>query len=77
MTAPAGARLAALRHGRVVAFSPARATGEVEDDHGARFGFHCVEIADGSRRIDEGARVVFSLAPTHDGDLEARQLVRC
>ena len=47
--------------------------GVVEEAGGARFGFHCVEIADGSRRIEVGDRVTFSLRAGHDGTLEARQ----
>lgn len=67
-------RLASLRHGRVVAFSPERCTGEVEDGAG-RYPFHCVEIADGTRRIAEGTPVVFALRAAHGGTLEAVQLV--
>jgi len=34
--------------------------------------FHCTAIADGSRRIDEGAGVVFVLVPSLGGELEGR-----
>lgn len=73
--AHAAGRLAALRRGRVTAFSVERGLGAVEEPGGARFGFHCVEIADGTRRIEVGTRVVFLLQPGHDGALEARQLL--
>ena len=67
-------RLASLRQGRVVTFSSARCTGEVEDEHG-RYPFHCVEIADGTRRNAEGTPVVFALRPADGGIFEAVQLV--
>lgn len=67
-------RLALLRQGRVVAFSSERCTGEVEDERG-RYPFHCVEIADGTRRIAEGTPVVFALRAAHGGIFEAVQLV--
>lgn len=73
--APDSGRLGAIRRGRVADFSPERCLGVVEEEGGARFAFHCVEIAGGTRRIEIGARVVYSLRPGHDGLLEARQLV--
>jgi CspA family cold shock protein len=33
--------------------------GTIVDDDGAEYLFHCVEIADGTRTIDVGTRVVF------------------
>ena len=39
------------------------------------YGFHATAIADGTRRIDEGAAVVFTVAPGHRGRYEARSLV--
>ncbi len=41
----------------VVAFDEARGDGAVRDDLGREFYFHCVSIADGSRRVDVGTRV--------------------
>jgi hypothetical protein len=53
-----------IRCGRVEGFDPVRGTGEVaDDDGGAVRSFHAANIADGSRRIDLGARVVFALLP--------------
>jgi hypothetical protein len=73
--ASAAGRLRATRCGRVAAFSYERGLGVVEDQEGRRFSFHCVEIADGSRRIEVGVPVVFSLGLGLGGSLEARQLV--
>ncbi len=63
------------RHGRVASFDRARGLGTVVDDFGESFGFHATAIADGSRTVEVGAEVVFSLAPGHTGRYEARSLV--
>jgi cold shock CspA family protein len=63
--------------GRVASFDPTRGIGTVADDAGAVYAFHATAIADGSRRIDVGTRVSFSLAPGHGGRHEARVLVAC
>jgi cold shock CspA family protein len=47
--------------GRVTDFDEHVGLGHVVDDGGAEYLFHCVEIADGSRRIDVGAVVEFDL----------------
>jgi cold shock CspA family protein len=59
----------------VASFDPARGLGAVEDDDGTTFGFHATAIADGSRRIDVGTAVVFTVTPGHSGLYEARSLV--
>jgi cold shock CspA family protein len=61
---------AGLRHGRVASFDPARGLGE----DGTAFGFHATAIADGSRTIEVGAVVTFTVAPGHRGRYEARSL---
>ncbi|MBU6233196.1 MAG: hypothetical protein KJS64_03000 [Acidobacteria bacterium] len=48
----------ALIHGVVSAFDEVRGEGVVTSDAGIDFYFHCVALADGTRRIDVGARVV-------------------
>jgi cold shock CspA family protein len=63
--------------GRVASFDAARGLGTVTDDAGNVFAFHATAIADGSRRIDVGTRVSYSLAPGHGGRHEARTLVVC
>ena len=63
------------RHGRVASFDPARGLGTVADEAGTRYGFHATAIADGSRRIETGADVVFVVAPGHGGRHEARSVV--
>lgn len=61
--------------GRVASFDRTRGLGTVTDDSGAVHSFHATAIADGSRRIDVGTRVSYSLAPGHGGRREARTLV--
>ena len=60
--------------GRVVEFDEHVGTGTVEGEDGTRLFFHCVAIADGSRRIDVGAAVTYDVAPGHLGRYEARGL---
>jgi cold shock CspA family protein len=57
--------------GRVVEFDEHVGTGAVEGEDGARLFFHCVAIADGSRRIDVGTVVTYEVAPGHLGRYEA------
>ncbi len=60
--------------GRVASFDPGRGLGLVSDEDGASYGFHATAIADGSRRIEVGAAVVFTVAPGQRGLYEARSL---
>jgi cold shock CspA family protein len=43
--------------GQVVAFDEASGLGTMRSEEGETFMFHCVDIADGSRTIEVGARV--------------------
>ena len=63
------------RLGRVASFDAARGLGTVEDDAGTTYGFHATAIAGGTRRIDVGVAVTFTVAPGHGGRCEARSLV--
>lgn len=47
--------------GRIVEFDEHRGLGLVEVVTGERFLFHCIELADGSRRIDTGTDVEFEV----------------
>jgi cold shock CspA family protein len=58
-------------NGTVVEFDEHVGLGTVEGEDGARLGFHCVAIADGSRRIDVGAAVTFDVVPGRLGRWEA------
>jgi cold shock CspA family protein len=60
--------------GRVVEFDEHAGTGAVEGEDGARLFFHCVAIADGSRRIDVGAEVTYDVVPGRLGRWEAWRL---
>jgi cold shock CspA family protein len=46
-------------YGTVTLFDERRGLGEITDDSGQVWPFHCAEIADGSRKIDVGQRVSF------------------
>jgi CspA family cold shock protein len=48
-------------HGTVVEFDAASGLGVVQAADGRRFPFHCIEIADGTRRIEVGTAVSFGL----------------
>ena len=48
--------------GRVATFDDPAGFGEVADDEGRRWWFHCTAIADGTRTIAEGAEVCFAIA---------------
>lgn len=57
--------------GRVVDFDETRGDGHLESDDGRRIYFHCIGIADGTRRIDVGARVSARRVTGHRGADEA------
>lgn len=48
-----------ITEGVVSSFDIGAATGVVTADDGTAYPFHCIEIADGTRTIEEGARVSF------------------
>jgi cold shock CspA family protein len=62
----------APRIGVVSEFDEPRGLGVVCDDDGRSYRFHCAALADGTRRIEPGTRVVFSVVAGHGGRDEAR-----
>jgi hypothetical protein len=64
----------ALLIGSVAEFDAAVGWGTVAAADGRRWGFHCTQIADGSRVIDVAAPVTFELVPGHGGAWEAARL---
>lgn len=60
--------------GTVVAWDERGGYGLVRSDDGAEHFFHCTAIADGSRTIEEGARVTFEVVPGRLGRWEATDL---
>ncbi|HEX3426295.1 MAG TPA: cold shock domain-containing protein [Acidimicrobiales bacterium] len=74
---PLMARMAAVRYGVVSDFDEAVGLGTVTAEDGQRFSFHCTEIADGSRTIDQGTPVEFRVVAGHLGRFEAAGLRRC
>ena len=61
-----------MPRGAVVDFDEAKGYGTVEDAAtGARYFFHCTQIADGSRSISLGALVEFEVTAGRQGRWEA------
>jgi cold shock CspA family protein len=61
-----------MPHGVVVAFDEHAGFGTVRSaDDGRELFFHCTQILDGSRVIDVGAEVAFSVVAGHGGRWEA------
>jgi hypothetical protein len=60
--------------GTVREFDEFRGLGAVVTEDGTRYPFHCTQIADGTRRIDVGAPVRFSLRPGGLGRWEAASI---
>ena len=60
--------------GKVVEFDEHVGLGEVEGEDGRRYGFHCTQIADGTRTIAVGTDVTFEVFPGHLGRWEAAYL---
>lgn len=61
--------------GVVSAFDEAAGLGRVVTGSGHELDFHCTAIADGTRVIDVGATVAFTVATGHLGVVEARSMV--
>ena len=59
------------RRGTVRTFDERRGLGEIESDDGTTFPFHSTAIANGSRRIAEGAQVEFDVVAGLPGRWEA------
>ncbi|MGH9300320.1 MAG: hypothetical protein ACRD0I_10755 [Acidimicrobiales bacterium] len=57
--------------GRVSEFDSEVGLGRVTTPDGRSFGFHCAQIADGSRNIEVGTPVAFQVVPGHLGSWEA------
>jgi cold shock CspA family protein len=68
---------APVQLGVVAHFDGAAGLGTVRGDDGRDYGFHCTQIADGSRAIDEGAAVAFEVVAGHLGRWEAAAVRPC
>ena len=65
-----------MRTGVVVDFDEQVGLGTIEDGDGARWGFHCTRITDGTRTIDPGTTVVFIVGPGGPGRWEAVEVLK-
>jgi CspA family cold shock protein len=66
----------AVRRGSIESFDEAAGLGVVREDNDARYPFHCTQIVDGSRSIDEGVTVWFEVVAGHQGRWEASSIRR-
>jgi cold shock CspA family protein len=57
--------------GSVESYDAGRGWGTIIADDGERLGFHCTQIADGSRSVPVGATVRYRRIPAHLGTYEA------
>lgn len=57
--------------GTVVEFDYDRGLGTLLADDGRRLGFHCTAMADASRRVEPGTRVIFEVMAGRRGRWEA------
>jgi len=69
------ADLSDVHLGSVESYDAAAGLGSLRHDAGHALDFHCTAIADGTRMIEVGARVAFTVATSHNGTVEARSLV--
>jgi CspA family cold shock protein len=60
--------------GTVETFDAELGLGTVRGEDGRTYGFHCTQIADGSRRVEPGAAVRFDVVAGHLGRWEAAAL---
>lgn len=61
----------------VTAFDAESGLGSVRADGGRSYPFHCTQIADGSRQIDEATPVEFEVVAGHTGQWEVAGLRPC
>ena len=66
-----------VRRGLVERFDEAAGLGLVRGEDDVGYPFHCAQIADGSRSIDEGVTVWFEVVGGHRGQWEASSIRRC
>jgi cold shock CspA family protein len=59
------------RQGKVRSFDERRGLGEIAAEDGKTFPFHCIAIADGTRRIAPGTAVEFDVVAGLPGRWEA------
>jgi cold shock CspA family protein len=62
------------RSGVVASFDADEGLGTLALDDGTTVPFHATQLADGTRRVEVGARVTASIVPWHLGRLEATEI---
>ena len=62
--------------GTVSSFHPERGLGTITESHGHTLPFHAVALADNSRQIEVGDRVMFRLVPGRLGQWEGSDIVK-
>jgi cold shock CspA family protein len=66
-----------VRRGSIERFDDAVGLGTVRGEDGVDYPFHCTQIVDGSRVIDEGVTVWFEVVAGHQGRWEASGIRQC
>ena len=65
-----------MTRGTVAEFDDPKGYGTIRADDGTGYFFHCTRIADGTRTIDAGASVTFTVVPGHRGRYEAAAITK-
>lgn len=65
-----------VHSGTIAEFDEHKGIGLVVRSDGRRLFFHCTALADGSRSITVGAKVVFQAAAGHGGHWEATSVTK-
>ena len=60
--------------GSVAEFDKHAGLGAIAGDDGSSYPFHCTAIVNGTRDIEVGTKVSFTVAAGHRGQLEATQI---
>jgi cold shock CspA family protein len=65
-----------VRTGTVLEFDDPKGYGTIRAADGSEYFFHCTRIADGTRTIEPGAAVTFTVVPGHHGRYEAADITK-
>lgn len=65
-----------MTRGVVVEFDDPKGYGTIRTGDGVEYFFHCTRIADGTRTVNPGAAVTFTVVPGHGGRYEAAGIAK-
>lgn len=61
--------------GTVTSYDSPGGLGVITAENGTTYPFHCTALADGTREIEVGRTVAFTIAAGHQGRFEATEIV--